>query len=410
MEDTSNANDIAAIKCSYDDLIEPHKLVEHPKNPNKHPEKQIDRLAKIIDYQGMRSPIVVSLKSGFITKGHGRLAALKKLGWKKVPVDYQEYDDEAQEYADIVADNAIAEWASLEFQQINSDFIDLGPELDVEMLGFKDFEIEPIDKLDPQADEDEFPEAPDEPIAKRGDVWRLGRHRLMCGDGTMIDDVEKLMGGKKADMVFTDPPYNTGMKESRQKEKAWLSHMFNDSYSKDHWERFMADFCSTYYSQMKDNSVAYICLDWRRNHELVPHIKNNFKLSNIIIWDKVVHGLGSDYKYTYELINVCKKGKPELRTHQGEREYSDVWHIQRKMGKNKDHATAKPVELVERCVRHASKPHELVVDFFLGSGTTLIASEKHNRVCYGMELEPKYCDVIIKRWEDYTGKKAVLNE
>lgn len=169
----------------------------------------------------------------------------------------------------------------------------------------------------------------------------------------------------------------------------------------------MAAFCSVYYSQMKENTGAYICLDWRRNHELVPHIKKSFKLSNIIVWDKVVHGLGSDYKYTYELINVCKKGKPEMDTHQGDREYSDVWHIQRAMGKNKDHATAKPIEIIERCLRHASKPNSLIIDFFQGSGSTLIACEKTNRKCYGMELDPVYCDVIVRRWEDYTGDKAV---
>jgi len=161
---------------------------------------------------------------------------------------------------------------------------------------------------------------------------------------------------------------------------------------------------------MKENTGAYICLNWKRNNELIPHIKNNFKLSNTIVWDKVVHGLGSDYKYTYELINVCKKGDPEMDTHQGDREYSDVWHIQRAMGKNEDHATAKPVELVERCLRHASKPNSLVIDLFMGSGTTLIACEKLNRMACGMELSEKYCDVIIKRWEQYTGNTAVLIE
>ena len=133
------------IKCSYTELIPLHKLVEHPKNPNKHPDEQIKRLSEIIDYQGMRSPIVVSLLSGFITKGHGRLAALKRLGWENAPIDYQEYADEAQEYADIVADNAISSWADLDLSIINQDFLDLGPDLDIDMLGIKDFAIEPIE-------------------------------------------------------------------------------------------------------------------------------------------------------------------------------------------------------------------------------------------------------------------------
>jgi DNA modification methylase len=184
--------------------------------------------------------------------------------------------------------------------------------------------------------------------------------------------------------------------------------MFNDSYTNDEWQDFMSSFVSSYWSLMKDNSIAYICLDWRRNHELIPHIKSSgFHRSNIIVWDKIVHGLGSDYKYTYELINVCKKGKPKLNTHQGDREYSDVWHIQRVMGKNDDHATAKPIELVERAIRHASNKDDVITDLFGGSGSTLIACEKLKRKCFMMELDPKYCDVIIKRYENYSGKKAV---
>lgn len=139
-------------KCAYTDTVELHKLVPHPKNPNKHPQDQIERLSKIIDYQGQRAPIVVSKRSGFITKGHGRLEALKLLGWEKAAVDYQDYEDEAQEYADIVADNAIASWAELQLDQINVDMLDLGPDLDVDMLGIKDFSIEPIEKFDDYSD------------------------------------------------------------------------------------------------------------------------------------------------------------------------------------------------------------------------------------------------------------------
>lgn len=135
-------------RCSYTEAVEIHKLQPNPKNPNKHPEKQIDRLAEIIDYQGQRSPIIVSKRSGFIVKGHGRLEAIKKLGWKKAAVDYQDYENEAQEYADIVADNAIAEWAELDISQINQDFTDLGPDLDLEMLGLKQFTLDPLEDID----------------------------------------------------------------------------------------------------------------------------------------------------------------------------------------------------------------------------------------------------------------------
>ena len=228
----------------------------------------------------------------------------------------------------------------------------------------------------------------------------------MCGDSTKREDVERLMDGNKADMVFTDPPYNTGMGE-KNADSTWLNHMFEDCYTDEEWENFMASFVARLSEALKDDSVAYVCLDWRRNHELIPHLKEYFKLSNTIVWDKVVHGLGSDYKYTYELINVCKKGNPVMDTHQGsEAEYSDVWHIQRKMGKDEDHATKKPIELITRPIKHACPLDGIVLDVFGGSGSTIIACEQTNRKCYMMELDPKYCTVILDRWEKLTGKQA----
>lgn len=228
----------------------------------------------------------------------------------------------------------------------------------------------------------------------------------MCGDSTSIDAVEKLMDGQKADMVFTDPPYNTGMSP---KTNARLNHMFHDDYSQEEWLKFIDDFSKNYYSFSHKDSTHYVCLNWKRSHELVPaYVNLDFKFSNLIVWDKVVHGLGSDYKYTHEYIHVFKKGKPELNTHQGEdAEYQDIWHIQRKIGKDDDHATKKPIELVERALRHASKEDDVVLDLFGGSGSTLIACEKTNRKCFMMELDPHYCSVIIERWQQFTGQKAV---
>lgn len=228
----------------------------------------------------------------------------------------------------------------------------------------------------------------------------------MCGDSTDAETVSRLMNGAHADMVFTDPPYNTGMKPKKTRS-TWLSGFFDDTFTDEEWERFMAQLCARYFEIMKDDTVAYICLDWRRNHELVPHIKKYFELSNIIVWDKIVHGLGSDYKYTYELLNVCKKGKPKMNTHQGDKEYQDIWHIQRKIGRDEDHTTKKPIELVARALRHSAPKNGLVVDLFGGSGSTLIACEQLGRTCYTMELDPHYCDVIIKRWENLTEQKAV---
>jgi DNA modification methylase len=197
------------------------------------------------------------------------------------------------------------------------------------------------------------------------------------------------------------------MSEKKNAGSTWLSHMFNDSFTDEEWQKFMGDFCVSYDLATKDNAFIYVCLDWRRSYELVPHLKNHWKFSNLIVWDKMVHGLGSDYKYTHEFIHVCKKGKPPLASNkEGEKEYQDVWRIQRKMGKDKEHATKKPIELCERAIRHGSLYKHIVLDLFGGSGSTLIACEKTNRQCRMMELDPKYCDVIIKRWQEFTGKKA----
>jgi len=385
--------------------VDVNEIVPFPKNRNNHTAEQLDALCQIIKYQGFRDPLIVSKRSGYLISGHLRLAAAKKLGMNSVPVLSQEFDSDEQEYAAMVSENSIASWAELDFSGINSDLGDLGPDFNIDMLGIENFEIDVADK-DGLTDPDDVPEPPKEPKTKRGDIYKLGNHKLMCGDSTMIDDVEKLMDGEKADMVFTDPPYNTGMKANDGSTR--LNHFFDDDFSPEDWAALLNGFVSSAYMFLKDDSAAYICLDWRRSHELVPVIKNLFHLSNLIIWDKVVHGLGSDYKYTHEFIHVCKKGKPEISNKDGDREYQDVWRIQRKMGKDDEHATKKPIELVERAINHASKRGELVLDLFGGSGSTLMAAEKNNRRANLMELIPSYCDVTISRWENFTGQKAEL--
>ncbi len=404
------------IHCKYDELVSVKKLKNHPKNRNKHGQDQIDRLAELYEYHGVRHPIIVSNLSGFIVAGHGRKLAAIRAGLTEMPVVFQDFENTEAEYAFLISDNAIAEWSELDFSGINQDIGDLGPEFNIEMLGLKDFTIDVVEK-DFKCDPDEIPEQV-EPNAKLGQIYKLGEHRLMCGDSTNEKSISLLMDSEKADMVFSDPPYNTGMTPQTQKgsgglwkgkgDSAWLSHMFDDDYTDEEWDVFLNGFLDGFNYATKDNSAIYISLDWRRSHELVFKAKKRFKFSNLIIWDKVVHGLGSDYKYTHEFIHVFKKGKPLIDSHQGDKEYSDVWHIQRKMGKDEDHATKKPIELCERAIRHASKQKQIVLDLFGGSGSTLIACEKTNRKCFMMELDPHYVDVIIARWEKFTGKKAEL--
>ena len=195
------ATDIIQVKVS--------ELIPYEKNMNKHTPEQIDRLIKLIEYQGFRDALIVQKGTNIIAAGHGRWEAAKKMGLEKVPVTYQEFESEAQFYAFVVSHNAIAKdsWASLDLSAVNTEMLDLGPDFDISLLGIKDFVIEPIEKFEAQSDEDEVPEVV-HPITRRGDIWLLGNHRLMCGDSTLIDDVEKLMNGEKADMVFTDPPYS----------------------------------------------------------------------------------------------------------------------------------------------------------------------------------------------------------
>lgn len=386
-------------------------LIPYVNNSRTHSDEQVSQVAASIKEFGFTNPVLIDEQGGIIA-GHGRVMAAKKLKLSRVPTITLDGLSEAQKKAYVIADNQLALNSGWDLDMLKLEIEGLEElKFDTNLLGFDDEFLDGLLEAEPEeglTDEDAVPELPEEPTTVEGDIWILGDHRLMCGDSTSIDAVEALMSGKKADMVFTDPPYNTGMTQKSNNGSTWLNHMFNDSYTDDEWEKFMSDFCASYDLATKDNVFIFVCLDWRRSHELVPHLKARWKFSNLIVWDKCVHGLGSDYKYTHEFIHVCKKGKPKpANNKEGDREYQDVWRIQRKMGKDEDHATKKPIELCERGIRHGSKYKDIVLDLFGGSGSTLIASEKNNRRCMMMELDPKYCDVIVKRWQDFTGKKAI---
>lgn len=384
------------INCAHDQLVEIHKLIPNPKNPNKHPDDQIERLAKIIDYQGQRSPIVVSKQTGFIVVGHGRMMAMKKLGWEKVAVNYQDFENKAQEYAHLTADNAIAEWAALDLAEINKDFLEHGPDLDIELLGLKDFVVEPIEKLDPLTDEDSVPEVKD-PITKRGDVWILGNHRVMCGDSTMIDDVEKLMNGEKADMVFTDPPYNIDFKPPRGTHEK----IKNDNMSNDDFRQFLHDVFGLCKLFMHPDTYLISFMGWSTIPDFKHAISDHFQIKSMPIWKKNNFGIGYYTRPQYEPFYLCLNGDPIKPA----RAPSDVFEFN-KVSKTV-HSCEKPVDMIVGICDNFNK-NGLFYEPFSGSGSTLIACEKTNRKCFGMELDEHYCDVIINRWQEYTGKKAVL--
>ena len=371
------------------------------KNGKKHPDSQLKEIARSLKEFGWQQPIVTDIENEIIV-GHGRWASYEKygesMGIDKPWIIVADKLSPAQVKAYRLADNKLNE-SDWEMKLVIEELKELNLEnFDITLTGFdKDLIIE-LDEKDDQIPEN----APT--VAKLGDIWALGRHRVMCGDSTKLEDVEKLMIGNKADCVVTDPPYNTGMEGKPNDEKAWLSHMFNDKI--ENWEEFLKDVFANYILNTKGDCVFYVFIDWRKVQDVRKEMEKLMEVKNVIVWDKKVHGLGSDYKSTYELCIVGKKGKPEIQNRFG-LDYQDIWRLQREMGRNKDHATAKPIELLEKPIKHASKQDDIVLDLFLGSGSTLIACEKTNRICYGMELDPKYVDVIIKRWEDYTGQKAI---
>ena len=370
------------VRCLYDELAPIDGLTPHPKNRNKHPDDQIKRLADILKYQGWRYPIKVSKQTGFITSGHGRLLAARLNGWDKVPINKQDYENEDQEYADVQADNAIASWAELDLAGINLDLADLGPDFDLDLLGIKDFELEPADKF--HADEDEVPEPPKEPISKLGDLYELGNHRVLCGDSTKREDVDKLMNGQKADMVFTDPPYGIGFKYNSHQDTTGDDYK---DFCRDwfHILKLTSEFIviSTgwaynrfWYEQEPKDTFYWLCKN-KRTGGSISHFR---KVEPIFIWGKPAN------KYDFDFWEQTTQIEAELKG---------------------QHTCPKPVSLIES-ILSGGMERGTVLDVFGGSGTTLIACEKTNRKCFMMELDPHYCDVIVARWEKYTGQKAEL--
>lgn len=393
------------IKCSYTELVPLKKLVPHDKNRNKHPKDQIERLAKIIDFQGQRHPIIVSKRSGKIVAGHGRFAALKKLKWDKAAVDYQDFKTEEEEYAFLVSDNAIALWAELELDNIKLDLEDLKP-LDLDLLGLKDLSLGDIEVVG-KCDEDEVPEVKHS-VVKRGDIWLLGNHRVMCGDSTMIDDVEKLMKGEKADFWITDPPYGVAYESNGNKDKH--EKILNDALPMEKMKELWFK-CASNAFIVTSNECAYYWFACQGGDQMMMMMMMigdaGWKLRHELIWNKDSMVLGRcDYHYKHEPIFYGWKIKGKHNWYSDRKQVSVIDMPRPK--KSEEHPTMKPVELIEYLMKNSSKPGDIVLDTFGGSGTTLIAAEKTQRKAMLIELYEKYCDVIINRWQKYTGKEAIL--
>jgi DNA modification methylase len=386
------------------------KLIPYARNARQHSDAQVAQIAASIAEFGFTNPILAG-SDGVIVAGHGRLAAAQKLGLVTVPVVVLDHLSPTQRRALVLADNRIAENASWDEELLRVELADLQDAgFDLDITGFDADALAELmagDEPDVsgQTDEDAVPEVSDTPVSRAGDIWQLGQHRLLCGDATLAASYDALLGEERVAMVFTDPPYNVNYANSakdklRGKDRAILNDNLGGGFS---------DFLLGALTPMVErcDGAMYVAMS---SSEL-DTLQSAFRAagghwSTFIIWAKHTFTLGrADYQRQYEPILY---GWPEgaERHWCGDRDQSDVWQI-KKPQKNDLHPTMKPVELVERALRNSSRPGDVVLDPFGGSGTTLIAAEKSGRVARLMELDPKYADVIVRRWEDFTGKKAI---
>ena len=391
------------------------RLIPYARNARTHADEQISQIAGSIAEFGFVNPILIG-DDNVIIAGHGRLMAAQRLGLPTVPVIMLAHLSETQRRALVIADNKIAENAGWDEEMLRLELQALREaDFDLDITGF---DFEDIDRLlngesaENQAltDDDTAPEVQENPISQPGDLWLLGDHRVLCGSATVLADLEKVMNGQLADMVFTDPPYNvdygnTAKDKIRAKggKKAGRTIM-NDNLGEG-FEQFLYDACVNLLSVCK--GAVYVCMSSSELDTLQSAFrKAGGKWSTFVIWAKNTFTLGrSDYQRQYEpILYGWKEGAEHFWC--GARDQGDVWFFN-KPQKNDLHPTMKPVELVERAVRNSSKTRDIVLDPFGGSGSTLIACEKTGRQARLIELDPRYVDVIVKRWEDFTGKTAI---
>jgi DNA modification methylase len=392
-------------------------LIPYAKNSRTHDDAQVAQIAASIKEFGFRNPILVDGVS--VIAGHGRLLAAQKLKLDKVPTLDCSDMTPSQKKAYIIADNKIALNAGWDNAMLTIELKDLEDEgFDLTLTGFDDKELDAllnvIEGTDGLTDEDAVPDVPEEPKTKLGDIYILGNHRLMCGDSTSIDAVEKLMNGNKADMVFTDPPYGmsygggrAGAIGSNDGTVKKFGVIKNDDKTGNDLIQLIRDALVSAVATTKTGASFYVCFPWRTYSEFEAAMNQcGLKTSACIVWDKKSIGLGlSNYRPQHEFI-FYSKGDAWY----GDKAQSDIWYMSRGATGKYVHPTQKPVELVEKAINNSSKSGDVILDVFGGSGSTMLAAEKIGRCSRIMELDPKYCDVIVKRWEDFTGKKAVLSE
>ncbi|MEM7061464.1 MAG: DNA methyltransferase [Pseudomonadota bacterium] len=405
------------------------RLRSYPGNARTHSRKQVQQIANSIRKFGFTNPVLVSDENEIIA-GHGRVMAAKELGLSEVPTLKLAHLSVEQRRAYVLADNKLAlnagwdkETLAIELQAL----IDV--EFDVSLTGFSVAEIDltidaanevSTDKLE---NEDVVPDPSVEPVSRSGDIWLLGRHRLLCGDAQSRRDVERVIAGRKADLVFTDPPYNVpvdghvcGSGSIRHREFAFAS----GEMSKQQFTSFLSETLGNAAAACRDGAIAFVCMDWRLIGEFVEAGASAFsELKNLCVWNKTNGGMGTFYRSKHELVFVFKVGTAPHTNNFGlgdtGRYRTNVWDYAgisssgaSRMQELEMHPTVKPVAMIADAIKDCSRRGELVLDLFAGSGATLIAAHSCGRVARVVEYDPIYCDTIIVRWEQYTGVPAVL--
>ena len=388
------------------------RLRPYERNPRTHSDAQVDQIAASMVEFGWTNPVLVD-EHGGILAGHGRLLAARKLGLAEAPVVRLEHLSETQKRAYLIADNQLALQAGWSEELLAAELAWLRDEsFDLDLVGFDATEIERLLAIadgESGADdaEDEVPEPPEEPVSKPGDLWVLGNHRLLCGDATVLADVERVLGGQLADMTFCDPPYNVDYANT-PKDKLRGKHrpILNDNLGGE-FEAFLQDACTNILAVTK--GAVYVCMSSSELHTLQrAFAAAGGKWSTFVIWAKSTFTLGrADYQRQYEpILFGWKDGADHYWC--GARDQGDVWFFDKPV-RNDLHPTMKPVALVERAIRNSSKGRDIVLDPFGGSGSTLIACEKAGRQARLVELDPKYVDTIVLRWQGFSGGTAVLD-
>ena len=387
------------------------RLIPYARNPRTHTEEQVAQIAASIAEFGFVNPVLVGADRVIIA-GHARVMAARKLEMGEVPVIVLDHLSEAQRRALVIADNRLAQNAGWDEEMLRVELEALREDdFHLDLLGFEDAEIEALlaesdDAITGNTDDDAVPEAPEAAVTIPGDVWLLGDHRLLCGDATQIEAVERVLAGGLADMVWTDPPYGVNygatMKDKLRKKHRRIA---NDNLGPA-FDPFLRDACTNILAVTK--GAIYICMSSSELHTLYRACtESGGHWSTFLIWAKNTFTMGrSDYQRQYEpILYGWKEGTDHYWC--GARDQGDVWFVKKPI-KNELHPTQKPVELIERAIRNSSQARDVVLDPFAGSGSTLVACEKTGRQARLIELEPKYCDVIIRRFEEFSGKRAVL--